>query len=62
MIREYHAGEVVEFGRIHEIKSVLKDWMKNRSSLPQKYEFGDLEGLSRSQLTKSLLEFLQIFN
>jgi len=61
LIDKYHAGEVVEFSRIDAIKSVLKSWINNRSSLQQEYKPGDLEALSRPELTKTLLEFLKRF-
>jgi glycosyltransferase involved in cell wall biosynthesis len=61
LVREHNAGEAVEFERIDEIKSILKSWIENRSSLSQKYKFEKLDELDRFQLSKALLDFLQIF-
>jgi len=61
LINEHNAGEAVEFERIDEIKSILKSWINNRSSLSQKYKFEKLEELDRLQLTKALLDFLKMF-
>lgn len=61
LINEHNAGEAVEFEQIDQIKSVLKRWIDNRSSLSQQYKFEKLEELDRIRLTKSLLDFLQLF-
>lgn len=62
LIKKHHAGEVIEFDHVDEIKSILKNWICNRSSLPKKYRFDNLDTFNRRNLTYSLLEFLGNFD
>ena len=62
LIKEHNAGVAIEYDQTAEIKSQLKKWISNRSTLRELYSFDNLQKLERRQLTNSLIEFLESFN
>lgn len=62
LIKEHNAGETIEYNQTAKIKSQLKKWIANRSSLKELYSYDHLQKLDRRQLTNSLIKFLEKFD
>jgi glycosyltransferase involved in cell wall biosynthesis len=62
LIRDHNAGLAIEYDQTAEIKSQLKKWISNNSTLRELYSFDNLQKLERRKLTDSLIKFLENFN
>ena len=61
LINYCQAGEVVSYNDLESLKIVLKEWIKNKNNLQQKYDFKNLTEFERKNLTSKMIRLIDDF-